>query len=184
MEFSFEIGKLNRLACRMKKGDSRAAAALYDELAPKVFGFCFSRIRLKHVAEDLTQEIFVKLLEKIDTFDDMKGNFPVWFWRFVRNHLIDYYREKKIQPFSDFSDDVIESASLAHPQRAIDSRLETDRLRAFIGSLDDDEQNLFELRYVAELSYKQIAEIVSKSEGSLRVAASRLKQKIRKNFIS
>src|SRR5690348_15837708 len=92
--------RLTALAVRMRKGDRRATAALYDELGSKAYGFFFSRTGKKEIEEDLTQDIFVRLVEKIGAFDESRGRFVVWFWQMARNMLIDYYRTKKETPFS------------------------------------------------------------------------------------
>src|SRR3989344_4368287 len=96
--------RLNRLARRMQSGEEEAAEDLYKELAGKVFGFCLARVRQKPLAEDLTQDIFLKLVSRIETFDPKKGTFPVWFWQLARNTLFDYYRGQKEISFIDLVD--------------------------------------------------------------------------------
>jgi len=181
MELDWSGRRLNSLAAKMKKGNRQAAAAIYDELASKVFGFCFSRVGKRALAEDLTQDIFLKLLDKVQTFDEGKGNFAVWFWRLARNTVIDYYREKKSLSFSDFGEE-IESVAYAEPTASLDAKLAYEGLNNFLNSLSGEEKQLFELRYIAELSYKEIAGITEKSEVLLRVNMSRLKKKLKDNL--
>ncbi len=165
----------------MKRGDRRAASELYDELLPKVYGFLFTRTGKKEAAEDLCQDIFVKLVEKIDTFDKDRGRFTVWFWQMARNVLIDYYREKKEAPFSAFEDDVV-AAMATTEMPNIEERMRYSKLREFLATLQHEERELFELRYVVEMPYKEIAVVLAKSEGSLRVAALRIKEKVRREL--
>lgn len=173
--------RLSLLAVRMKKGDRRAAAEMYDELLPKVYGFLFTRTGKKEVAEDLSQDIFLKLVDKIESFDEKRGKFTVWFWQMARNVLIDFYREKKEIPFSSFEEEAVASMAIAkNPD--IDDRLKHKKLKEFLTTLADEERELFELRYVAEVPYKEIAVMLAKSEGSLRIAALRVKEKIKKEF--
>jgi RNA polymerase sigma-70 factor (ECF subfamily) len=173
--------RLDRLVVRMKKGDRKAAGGLYDELASRLYGFIFSRTGSREVAEDLSQEIFIKLIESIKSFDPKKGRFTVWFWRMARNTLIDYYRKKKAIPFSSFEDDEVAGMSVGEIPDT-DNVLEYRRLRTAIATFAVEEQELFELRFVAEMSYKDIANIMDKPEGTLRVAALRLKEKLQKEF--
>ncbi|MEK7193437.1 MAG: RNA polymerase sigma factor [Patescibacteria group bacterium] len=180
-----EHNRLNRLAKRMQKGDRRAAEALYEELFGKVYGFCLSRVRRRPLAEDLTQEIFLKLVNRVETFDSAKGSFAVWFWQLARNTVFDHYRKQKEVSFSDVGDGEesdVEHLSVHNPWPAFEARFENDRLRAFLGDLQGDEQELFRLRFVADLSYREIAVLLERSEPSLRVAVSRLKRKIKENF--
>ena len=173
--------KLTLLALRMKKGDRKAASELFDDLSPKVYGFFFSRTGKKETAEDLSQDIFLKLVEKVESFDAGKGRFVVWFWQMARNMLIDHYRSKKEVPFSAFAEDQVESLSISETVN-VDSRLHYRKVQNFLATLNEDEKELFELRYVSEMPYRDIATLLDKSEGSLRVASLRVKEKIRKEL--
>ncbi len=175
--------RLHTLAVRMKKGDRRAAGALYDELAPKVHGFVFARTGKREVAEDISQDIFLKLIEKIETFDEQKGTFVVWFWQIARNMLVDYFRRKKEVQFSSFESEDLDHLASYVAYGGVDAKFAHEKLQKFLKTLDEEERHIFELRYTAELSYKEISELLGKSEGALRVATMRVKTKIQKAFI-
>lgn len=174
--------RLTALAVRMKKGDRRAAEELYNELLPKVYGFVFTRTSKREVAEDLSHDVFIKLIEKIDSFDESKGVFVVWFWQVVRRMLIDFYRKKQEVPFSRFEPDAVEAMAVDDRAPNVDDRLQYEKVSLFLKTMGDDEQELFELRWVAEMSYREIAKVTGKSEGALRVAAVRIKAKIKKEL--
>jgi RNA polymerase sigma-70 factor (ECF subfamily) len=177
-----QFDRLDRLARRMKRGDQRAAEALYEELVDKVFGFCMHRVRERKLAEDLTQEIFLKLVRHIRLYEERRGHFVVWFWRMARNTLVDHFRHTRRS--AEFFSEPLEEAHYEVPQarelgEALDHKLRHERLASSLSKLGEEEQELFRLRYVAELSYGDIAELLDKSEGALRVAAMRLKKKLR-----
>lgn len=174
--------KLTRLALNMQKGDKGAAEKLYNELVGKTFGFCVSRVRHRHQAEDLTQEIFLKVVDGIQTFDPKIGVFSIWFWQLARNTLTDHYRRARDLSFSDVSETRIETAFIDNPETRVEESLELRRLQEFLKSLPEEDQELFRLHYLADLSYREISKILNKSEGSLRVSVSRLKEKIRKHL--
>ena len=174
-------GNLDQLVARMKKGDRAATAALYDDLAPKLYGFIFSRTSSREVAEDLSQEIFVRLIEHVKSFDPKKGRFTVWFWRMARNVLIDHYRVKKATPFSHFDDSEVENMAIGEIPDT-DNVMAYRKLRELMDTFSDEEKELFELRFVAEMAYKDIAKVLNKPEGTLRVSVLRLKEKIQKEF--
>lgn len=176
----FLKSNLDRLAQRMCRGDEAAAEALYRELVGKVFGFCMNRVGRREVAEDLTQEIFLKVVSGITTFDAARGSFVVWFWQLARNTVTDYYRRSKDVPFSDIGEqEDVEGLATHDPRGAFAARFAVEGLHVFVGTLSSEEQELFQLRYVADLSYREIAKVLDTSEGTLRVAASRLKHKIK-----
>jgi RNA polymerase sigma-70 factor (ECF subfamily) len=172
---------LTALAVRMKKGDRKAAATLYDELGPKAFGFFYARTGKREVAEDLSQDMFIRLVEKIETFDEKRSRFVVWFWTVARNMLIDHYRAKKEVPFSMFEETELESMSVVEMPN-MDGRLEYRKVQEFLHTLGADDKELFELRFVADISYKDLSTMLGKSEGALRVASLRIKEKIKHEF--
>lgn len=177
--------RLDSLARKMKRGDRKAAAVLYDELLPKVYGFFMARVRNQEVAEDLTHDIFVKLIEKVETFDPEKGRFTVWFWQVTRRYLIDYYRVKKEVPFSTFEDndgDHVEEMGGSTEPADMEVRWEYRELRSFVASMNEHEKELFEMRFVAEMSYRDIAAVLGKAENTLRVEALRVKEKIKRHL--
>ncbi|MEK7076613.1 MAG: sigma-70 family RNA polymerase sigma factor [Patescibacteria group bacterium] len=177
--------KFDRLARAMQRGEEAAADALYRELFGKVYGFCMSRVRERHISEDLAQEIFLKLVNRIETFDAKKGGFLVWFWQLARNTLIDHYRREKQVVFSDIADEgggeerIAALAAVQGPEEYVARVMERERVHAFVRTLSDDDQELFQLRYIADLPYGEIAAIMGKPHGALRVAVSRLKKKIK-----
>ncbi|HVO28489.1 MAG TPA: sigma-70 family RNA polymerase sigma factor [Candidatus Paceibacterota bacterium] len=177
-----QTDRLTRLAVRMKRGDRKAAAALYDEFLPKVYGFLYTRTGKREVAEDLAHDVFIKLIERVDGFDEARGGFVVWFWRMVRNMLVDFYRKKKEVPFSSFEEGAVEAMAVDGRGPDLDDKLRHEKLIAFLGTLNDGDRELFEYRYVAELSYAEIAALTGKTEGSLRVAALRIKGKIKQGL--
>lgn len=178
----FEKDVFTKLAIKAKKGNAKAAEELYESLFDKVFGFCMNRTSNRAVSEDLTQDIFLKLVDKIETFDEKKGNFLVWFWQLARNTVTDYYRKAKEVNFSEIEEERIEKISPTTDQKNLDAKIEFDRVRAFVGALSTEEKDLFELHFVADMKYEDIEKILKKSSGALRVAVSRLKQKIRANL--
>ncbi|MDE2019096.1 MAG: RNA polymerase sigma factor [Patescibacteria group bacterium] len=174
-------GRLTQLALRMQKGDRKAAAALYDELAPKLYGFLFTRTNERETVEDLSQEIFIKLLEKIGSFDASRGAFTVWFWQIARNALIDHYREKKPVPFSSFEEEAVPLLAVAGAPN-FDHWFGALKVRQWVETLEESDRELFQYRFVAEMPYSEMAALCGKSEGALRIAVSRLKSKIKKEF--
>lgn len=176
-------GDLNRLAKKMQNGDPNAATEFYQKLVRKVFGFCMSRTSDRASAEDLTQEIFLKAIQKIGLYDSHKSDFAVWFWQVARNAVIDHFRSKKNVSFADIEDEnTLENIETENIEDEFQNKSDVDRIVRFVKSLPGENGELFRLRYVSELSYKEIAGITGKSEGALRVQANRLKKKIEDNF--
>jgi len=182
MRIPFKTDDFTPLAVRLRESDSLAAEKLYEKLFDKVFGFCMNKTSNRTTAEDLTQDIFLKLIDRIETFDETRGNFLVWFWQLARNTVTDFYRKQKEVHFSDIEENKIEESAGQLMPQTIDSKVEMERISTFLSSISSEEKELFELHFVADLKYSDIAEVLGKPEGNLRVAVSRLKEKIRRNF--
>jgi len=182
---SISIGKeaLTSLAVNLKNGNRNAIDGLYEEMNPKVYGFFFLRTGYnREVAEDLSQDIFVRLMERIKGFDETKGSFLIWFWQIARNMLIDHYRTKKTFPFSMYDDEYVEAMAVVLPVD-VSNRLNLLRVEEALQDIAPYERKLFELRYIKEMSYREISTVLGKSEGSLRVASLRVKEKIRRRGV-
>jgi RNA polymerase sigma-70 factor (ECF subfamily) len=174
-----QFNEFNKLAKKAQLGDSRAAEELYDKLIHKVFGFCMNRVGDRHLAEDLAQEIFLKLASGLNKFEASKGNFLVWFWQLAKNTVTDHYRKKRETQFSDLSDGSFEKMASSETFSNLDFRLEADRLHKLVSSFGADDIELFELRFVVDLPYRDIAKILNKKEATVRVSVNRLKNKIK-----
>lgn len=174
------ISNFNTLAEELKNGNEEAASQIFDYFSPKIYHFFIARVLQKEIAEDLTQEVFLKLVKKIHMFDKSKGDFSVWLWQIAKNLLIDYYRSNKknillpdMEVISKIT--VTKEIIINNPEKQI-----IDEITKEIKKFDELEKDLFAMRYLSELSYREISQISGKSEASLRVAVHRLNKKIRK----
>jgi RNA polymerase sigma-70 factor (ECF subfamily) len=174
--------KLNKLARCLQNGDRKAGEQLFDLFAPKIFGFFICRLRHRETAEDLTQEVFLKVAGKIKSFNEGKGGFSAWTWQIAKNTLTDHFRQKRPINFSEL--DAIELDLEAS------EKISTFRDPADISKLEDifwaikklevHERELAAHYYFSDLSYRQISIITKKSEGALRVAIYRINGKLKK----
>ncbi len=177
MRKSLTSEHFNAIALRLKAGDERAGKELFDYWSPLLFRYFMIRVSHRGKAEDLVQDVFLKLVARIDTFDTAAGNFTAWFWQVAKNTLKDYYREKKEGTFSDVFPDGID---VADDRPVLDVAARVQEILRTLSRFSEDEQKAFSLRYLSGLSYKEISAITGKSEGALRVELHRLTQKLKK----
>jgi RNA polymerase sigma factor (sigma-70 family) len=164
------------MATRLKRGDIGAGDEAFTYFSPLLYRFFLTRTTNRTAAEDLTQDVFFKIISKIDTFDDERGNFPGWIWQIARNTLIDHFREKKTIAFADAGEG-IEAIGAAVDDT--DQRMKVQAIMEAVGRLSDEEQELFSLRYVSDVSYKDMSGMLGRSEPALRVALHRLNKKVK-----
>ncbi len=171
-----EQERYNILAKRLKEGDGAAGGELFDHFSVPIYRYFLARTNQKEVAQDLMQECFARLLEHIGQFDPAHGNFHSWFWRIARNLLIDTYRQKK--PTQSLEVMQERGLDIVDPTERILPHVELQRVLELVKTLSEEEQELFNLYFVADTAYSDLAEMTGKSEANLRVTVYRLKKKI------
>lgn len=164
------------LVQKAKEGDNKAFGELYDEYLPKIYRFILFKVGRKHDAEDLTHQVFAQAWEHIGRFEFQGFPFSSWLYRIASNAVIDYYRTFKnnldiemVPKEAVMRDDNLEDR--------FDTGLSMELVRTAITKLDADQQNVILMRFVNELSTKEIALALGKTEGAIRVIQHRaLKQ--------
>jgi RNA polymerase sigma-70 factor (ECF subfamily) len=155
-------------ACQ--RGDQDAFALLFEAYSDKVYSIAFRYAGDEAAAMDIAQDTFLKLLSRIGQFRS-DSSFDTWLYRLVVNSCLDHRRRKrKLMPILDGLLDAVCSA----PETVLHELLREERQEAVqdvVGKLVPDQRIVVILRYMEELSYEHIAEIVGCSIGTV---ASRL----------
>lgn len=160
-------------------GDRRMFGVLYDRYIGKIYDFIYFKTHHRHIAQDLTSQVFMKALDKIDTFNAEGGTFSGWIFRIARNAVIDHYRTKK--EGSDIEDayDIDDGTDIA---RDVDAKMTLEKLETYLHGLEEEQRDIIIMRVWQELSYKEIAEITGKTEAGCKMAFSRALKKLRQDM--
>ncbi len=148
--------------------------ALYREYQPKIFGYLWKRLENRDVAEDLTGDVFLKVLEKADTFDPEKASFSTWVYTIANNRLYDYWRT--LHPATEVNEAVTADDPEISPE-ALDS------LADALERLEEKERRLIILRYYRELQLKEVAERMGISYSYAKLLNAQALEKM-KDFLS
>ena len=158
-------------------------AKIYDKLVDKIYRFVFLKVGSEEVAEDLTAQVFAKGWERFSTGEDIR-NPSAYLYQMARAEIANHFRQN-----SKFKLVSAETNQLADPQPGIEERQqgqsEIEALRTCLAKLNDDYQNVLIWRYLDGYSNKEIARMLEKSEGAVRVMLHRglkeLRQKMENN---
>jgi RNA polymerase sigma-70 factor (ECF subfamily) len=154
---------------RAAQTDAQAFGALYDRYVQRVYRYCYYRTNSPSDAEDLTAQIFLAALEGLPNYRQ-DGHFAGWLFSIARKKVADFHR--RIPHLS------LEEAALPPIQTDLAVDVETsqrrERLRGLIQALAEEEQELIHLRYVAELSFAEIARALRKNEEAVKKTLYRL----------
>jgi RNA polymerase sigma-70 factor (ECF subfamily) len=144
---------------RAKEGDTSALHFLYVRYADDIRGYVGSIVRDPHEAEDITQNVFAKLMTAIVKYERREVPFAAWILRVARNVALDHVRARRQIPFAE-----VRTSDNGHDQVDFE-RLEC--LREALRQLPEEQREVLLLRHIAGLTPGEIAERLGKSEGSV-----------------
>ncbi|MEZ6242821.1 MAG: sigma-70 family RNA polymerase sigma factor [Phycisphaerales bacterium] len=172
-------GELSALIRAAGDGDERAWTRLVDLYARRVFALAKSRRLSAEMAEEITQSVFATIATKLTAGDyTEQGRFEAWLFRVAMNRVRDEMRRQKRQASPmDASSFALDAAPETGGQRA--SVEELDSLRGAMEKLSDADREIVELRHHAQLSFKQIADLLGEPMGTLLARHHRALKKLR-----
>jgi RNA polymerase sigma-70 factor (ECF subfamily) len=163
--------------------DPRAFEALYRKYVAQVYSFAYYELGDHHAAEDVTERTFVSALQALPRFDERArpadgegaSTFRVWLFRIARNAIANERRARSRRPTTDLS----AAAGLPDPAPSHDPptvavrRSETAAVWDAVAALPADRRRVLVLRFVEEMSIAEIAGVLGRSEGAVRVLLHR-----------
>lgn len=162
-----------------QNGSREAFGSLYETYAKKIYDFVFFRTFDKSVAEDITSIAFIKAFENMEKFDPKKGMFSSWMYRIAQNAVIDHFRsEKRVEGIDAYPD----LGEVIGYEKRFDERKSLEVVKEYMKKLTKEQQEIVRLRVWDELSYREIAELTGKTEGSCKVMFSRVISKMREEL--
>lgn len=162
---------INRLENRQDLED------LFVWLNEPLFKYVYVRCGYnRELAEDITQEIFLKVWEKRKTFNSKKSSLKNWVYIVARNYIIDTYRKKKVNIKS--LDEEIEGGVNSQGIEIENDLMMSEVLKS-LDRLKEKEKEVIVLRYIQDLEIKEVANIIKKSENSTKVMIHRALKKLK-----
>lgn len=173
-------------------GDENALALLIKRHQSKIYGFIYSKVSDRDIADDIFQDTFIKVIKtlKSNSYNE-EGKFLPWIMRISHNLIVDHFRKNKKMPmhreteeFSIFS--IMTDNSPNVESRIITEQVENDLLR-LIDELPCDQKEVLQMRIYQDLSFKEIADLtgvsINTALGRMRYALMNLRKVIEKNKI-
>jgi RNA polymerase sigma-70 factor (ECF subfamily) len=147
-----------------------AFGRLYNHYVQPVYRYLYSRVGTVHDAEDLTSQTFMTAYESLPRYRE-RGYFSAWLFRIARSRMIDHLRSSKREVGLQAVEKV-DAVQDALGQVIQDEELR--RLQILICELSEEEQDLIRLRYVADLSFAEMAGVLGKREDAVKKSLYRL----------
>ncbi len=156
---------------RAQKYDEEAIGELYDFYASRIYSYLYRRVQNAQVAEDLTSEVFVRVLQALRSERFWHTSFRAWLYRIAHNLVVDYYRQQPSRPSFPLDERLIRDAGALDAARA--ERFSLLRLQRAIEQLTPDQQQVITLRFGEQLKSREVAEIMDKTVGAVEALQHR-----------
>jgi RNA polymerase sigma-70 factor (ECF subfamily) len=159
-----------QLAQRLKQRDAGAMAELYDKYGGLLYSVIVRAVANQATAEDLVQETFLRIWNRIHTFDVERGRLEGWIITIARNRAIDYLRSLRSKPGESFT--TLED--LEHSGLFVTQETEAERLTrrkavgVALGRLNEEQREVLELTHFQGLTQTEIAERMQKPLGTVK----------------
>lgn len=182
LDLKLNSKKIEGLVEMVKNGDHEAFSELYDMFVDPLYRYIYFRVKNDDV-EDLLETVFLKVWENINKYKkDKKSGFSAWIFRIAHNLVVDHYRSMKSKEFFELSINVPDYKREHNPIKSTQHVFNKDVLKIALSKIKKRYQEIIIYKFINELSNKEIADILDKSEGSLRILQFRALQSLRKEL--
>lgn len=171
---------IHKFVLGAKNGDSEAFGELYEHFFDSIFKYIYRRVSDLHTAEDLTEEVFMKAFQSIGSLSKPEL-FVSWIYTIARNKLTDYYRQNSANPNEGSLDEawhIADSSPL--PDSKTNTAMEVKALFAAMENLPQRYREVLELKFIQELETEEIAKILKKNNGAVRIMQMRAIERLKK----
>jgi RNA polymerase sigma-70 factor (ECF subfamily) len=168
---------------RCLSGDAAAWEELVRLHTRRVYGLCYRFTGREAEAQDLTQDVFLRVFRALGSFRSTEGSFTTWLARLTRNLLIDHYRRTRNERVTDSIEEQLPRieggrtgdgvSAPKRPDSAVAGREASELLQGALGKLSPELRETIILRDLQEMEYREIAEVLAIPEGTVKSRLNR-----------
>ncbi len=160
---------IEKLVLNVQKGDKDSFSKIYDLFVDPLYRYLFFRVNKEDV-DDLLVQIFLKTWENIKKYKKTKGSrFSSWIFRIAHNLVVDYYRNNKIKDVSDLDINIPSFDREHNPLIKAEDKINIKILKKALKNIKEHYREFLVLKFINELTNKEISEMLEKTEGSVRI---------------
>ncbi len=174
---------------RARQGDQEALGLLYDAYLPRLYRYCLSRVSSETDAEDLAEEIFLKVLGAIHGFEwhsvgpDQRVPFAAWLFRIAHNHVVSFHRRVATRgPAAELSEAIRDDRR--GPAELAETKIAIEEVFAAVRELPEAQRDVILLRFASGLSVAETAEILGKQQTNVKVLQHKGIQRLKRVLAS
>jgi RNA polymerase sigma-70 factor (ECF subfamily) len=151
------------LVQRAKHGDSDAIGKLYDRHQPHIFRFVWSRVQHQQTAEDMTGEIFTRMVANLSGYTDTGLPFRAWLYRIARNLIIDHFRQHGQRTLLPLTEAETMSEPMEHLDTLVQQKITANSVEQALDRIDPEQRDVVVMRFLAGLPLKEVALSLNKT---------------------
>ena len=179
-----------QLVVNFRAGNESALKELIDRYLKPLYNFTFQLVRDENVAQDLVQEVFVKVWKHLASFDQNK-KFSTWLYAIAKNTAYDWLKKKKALPFSVFESadgsnflEIIEDQTILNSAELWQKMDNAQDAQQFLDALSPEMKTIFLLHFQQGFSLAEIAEILGAPTNTVKSQFRRTLLSLRKQFFA
>jgi RNA polymerase sigma-70 factor (ECF subfamily) len=165
------------MIARAQKGDSGVITALYEQNRLGVFRFLYYRVGDTQTAEDLTSEVFLRMITALESYRPQNTSFEAWLYQIARNLSIDYYRKASIRNHLPLEENL--TVETQDVDKTVERSLTHEHLKRALAKLNEVQRDVIVLRFVNGLPISVVAQTLHKSEDSIKSLQRRALSELR-----
>ncbi|GAC1402173.1 MAG: hypothetical protein NVSMB52_16090 [Chloroflexota bacterium] len=174
--FALPVESGDAILAELARTDPAAFGELYERYYIRIYRYVYHRVSDTSDAEDITAVVFVKALEALPSYRQRSSGFAPWLFRIARNSVIDFYRRRRKQSSLDALEDRADGSDVVTHVLGVEQRKE---LRELVEGLSPDQRDVVLMRYAADLSFTEIADVLQKNEPAIRMLLHRGLRKLK-----
>lgn len=156
---------------RAQNGDARAMTELYNQYKPAIYRYLYHRSGTRQVAEELTTEVFIRVIENLHRYQSRNLPFQAWLFRIARNLAVDHFRSNRARQEIVLEDNMV--ATNGATESIVERNLDVKQLHQALLSLTPDQCDVIALRFLADMPISQVAHVLNKSQGAVKMLQAR-----------
>ncbi len=166
------------LIVRAKQGDSDAVGALYERFHLGIFRYLYYRSGDSHAADDLTSEVFLRMIHALSSFRLRDSAFQAWLYQIARNVLIDHFRKANTRNHVQLEENIMEGNETIR-SRPVERALNSITLQKALDQLSEEQHDVIVMRFVSGMPIGEVAQALNRSEDAVKALQRRALSNLR-----
>jgi RNA polymerase sigma-70 factor (ECF subfamily) len=156
---------------RAKTGDNEAFGVLYGAYVQAIYHYLLVRLSNPQIAEDLTADVFLRVVDGLPRYSDRGLPFGAWLFRIARDRLVDYYRQTTRRPVAELDEGIASVGNDPGSMAEADDLMRL--LQGALKQLTDEQRDVIQFRYIEEWSLEETGRVMNKSANAIKALQHR-----------